>query len=94
MGISDRIFLRKRAIIKTINNELMNIAQIETSRHRASYNFVVNLLSGIADIPLLPQKTTINLEKAVDRQLTFLYIESINSTRTKLSIAGTCPDMP
>ena len=77
MGISDRIFLRKRAIIKTINNELMNIAQIETSRHRASYNFVVNLLSGIADIPLLPQKTTINLEKAVDRQLTFLYIESI-----------------
>ena len=77
MGISDRIFLRKRAIIKTINNELMNIAQIETSRHRASSNFVVNLLSGIADIPLLPQKTTINLEKAVDRQLTFLYIESI-----------------
>ena len=86
MGISDRILLIKRAIIKTINNELMNIAQIESSRHRASYNFVVNLLSGIADIPLLPQKTTINLEKAVDRQLTFLYIESINSTRTKLSI--------
>ena len=32
MGISDRIFLRKRAIIKTINNELMNIAQIEPSK--------------------------------------------------------------
>ena len=87
MGISDRIFLRKRAIIKTINNELMNIAQIETSRHRASYNFVVNLLSGIADIPLLPQKTTINLEKAVDRQLTFLPGQNFQS-------AGTCPDMP
>ena len=56
MGISDRILLIKRAIIKTINNELMNIAQIESSRHRASYNFVVNLLRRIAGIPLLPKE--------------------------------------
>ncbi len=32
MGISDRVLLIKRAIIETINNELMNIAQIEPSK--------------------------------------------------------------
>ncbi len=61
MGISDRVLLIKRAIIETINNELMNIAQIESSRHRASYNFVVNLLSGIAGIPLLPKENNYQL---------------------------------
>ena len=30
----DRILLRKRSIIETLNDELKNIAQIEHSRHR------------------------------------------------------------
>lgn len=34
MRISDRLLLRKRAIIETINDELKNIAQVEHSRHR------------------------------------------------------------
>ena len=70
MGISDRVLLRKRATIETINDELKNIAQIEHSRHRAFHNFVVNLLSGIAAYCFFPKKPTINLEKVVDRQLT------------------------
>lgn len=43
----DRILLRKRAVIETINDELKNIAQIEHSRHRSFTNFVVNLIGGI-----------------------------------------------
>ena len=31
MSISDRILLRKRAIIETVNDELKNIAQVEHS---------------------------------------------------------------
>jgi len=31
MSIADRILLRKRALIETVNNELKNIAQIEHS---------------------------------------------------------------
>jgi hypothetical protein len=35
MSVSDRVLLRKRALIETINDELKNIAQIEHSRHRS-----------------------------------------------------------
>ena len=48
MSVSDKLLLRKRAIIETVNDELKNIAQVEHSRHRSFGNFVVNLLGGIA----------------------------------------------
>ena len=35
MSIADKILLRKRALIETVNDELKNIAQIEHSRHRS-----------------------------------------------------------
>lgn len=70
MSLSDRVLLRKRAIIETINDELKNIAQIEHSRHRAFHNFVVNLLSGIAAYCLFPKKPAINIQRVVDNQLT------------------------
>ncbi len=58
----DRILLRKRAIIETINDELKNIAQIEHSRYRSFPNFIVNLIGGIAGLLPLPEKPMINLE--------------------------------
>lgn len=48
MSITDKILLRKRALIETVNNELKNIAQIEHSRHRSFNNFIANTLSAIA----------------------------------------------
>ena len=48
MSVSDRLLLRKRAIIETVNDELKNIAQVEHSRHRCFDNFIVNLLGAIA----------------------------------------------
>ncbi len=45
--IQDKILLRKRSIIETINDQLKNISQIEHSRHRSPNNFLVNLLAGI-----------------------------------------------
>ena len=44
MNVSDRLLLRKRAIIETVNDELKNIAQVEHSRHRSFDNFIVNIL--------------------------------------------------
>lgn len=35
MSIADKMCLRKRALIETVNDELKNIAQIEHSRHRS-----------------------------------------------------------
>ena len=48
MKISDRLLLRKRAIIETVNDELKNIAQVEHSRHRSFDNFIVNTLGALA----------------------------------------------
>lgn len=44
MSVSDRLLLKKRAIIESVNDELKNIAQVEHSRHRTFDNFIVNLL--------------------------------------------------
>ena len=44
MSAEDKILLRKRAVIETVNDELKNIAQIEHSRHRSFNNFIVNIL--------------------------------------------------
>ena len=42
MTIADKILVRKRAIIESINDELKNMAQLEHSRHRSVANFIVN----------------------------------------------------
>ena len=70
MSISDRLLLRKRAIIETVNDELKNIAQVEHSRHRCFDNFIVNLLGAIAAYCLFPKKPCINVQRTIDTQLT------------------------
>ena len=47
MPIIDKILLRKRSIIETINDQLKNISQIEHTRHRSIWNFMVNLICGL-----------------------------------------------
>ena len=39
MEMQDKILLRKRSVIETVNDELKNICQIEHSRHLSFYNF-------------------------------------------------------
>ncbi len=43
----DKILLRKRAIIETVIDQLKNISQIEHTRHRSFWNFLVNLVAGL-----------------------------------------------
>ena len=61
--VSDRILLRKRALIETINDELKNMAQIEHSRHRSVAGFTVNLMAGLAAYSFFPKKPMINVER-------------------------------
>ena len=70
MSVSDRLLLRKRAIIETVNDELKNIAQVEHSRHRSFDNFIVNLLGAISAYCFFPKKPCICVERTVDNQLT------------------------
>ncbi len=63
--ICDKILLRKRAIIESVNDFLKNICQIEHSRHRSRCNFIVNLVSGLAAYSFLPKKPSLQLGSLV-----------------------------
>lgn len=69
MTLNDRIILRKRAIIESINDELKNICLIEHTRHRSFNNFIANLISGIAAYCFLPKKPAIKVEFEKQAQL-------------------------
>ncbi len=62
MSVSDKILLRKRSIIETINDELKNICQVEHSRHRSFGNFLTNLISGLLAYSFLPKKPSIKYD--------------------------------
>src|SRR5438270_147339 len=47
LPLFDKLLLRKRSLVETINDQLKNISQIEHSRHRSPFNFFVNLIAGL-----------------------------------------------
>lgn len=59
MELRDKIYLRKRSIIETINDQIKNICQVEHSRHRSFHNFINNTLAAIAAYSFLPKKPTV-----------------------------------
>lgn len=69
MELSDKILLRKRAVIETVNDELKNICQVEHSRHRSVTNFFGNLIAGIIAYHFLPKKPAIKFETVKSNQL-------------------------
>jgi hypothetical protein len=70
MSLSDKILLRKRSVIETVNDELKNICQVEHSRHRSVVNFMANLVAGIIAYHFLPKKPSIKFETISTNQLT------------------------
>ena len=47
MPMIDKILLRKRSLIETVNDQLKNICHAEHSRHRSIFNFMVNIVSAL-----------------------------------------------
>jgi hypothetical protein len=62
LDVSDKLLLRKRAIIETIYDQLKNICQIEHSRHRSPMNFLVNLVAGLIAYCHQPKKPSLDLD--------------------------------
>lgn len=58
----DKLLLRKRSIIETVNDQLKNISQIEHSRHRSVTNFLVNLVAGLIAYTYQDKKPSLNLK--------------------------------
>jgi hypothetical protein len=67
MPLMDKILLRKRSLIETVNDQLKNIAQVEHTRHRSVLNFMVNLVAGLISYTRQPKKPTLRLHER-DRQ--------------------------
>lgn len=67
--LQDKIILRKRAVIESVNDELKNICQIEHTRHRSFTNFITNLIAGLLAYSFLPKKPSINVERVDTNQL-------------------------
>jgi hypothetical protein len=61
MRLEDKLLLRKRYIIETINDQLKNISQVEHTRHRKPANFAVNLIAGLIAYTFQPKKPSLNL---------------------------------
>ncbi|WP_335967355.1 IS982 family transposase [Galbibacter sp. PAP.153] len=59
--VYDKILLRKRAVVESVNDILKNQCQIEHTRHRSFDNFVTNLVSGLIAYSFYPTKPNINI---------------------------------
>ncbi|MCB0514550.1 MAG: IS982 family transposase, partial [Bacteroidetes bacterium] len=73
MTMSDKMLLRKRSVIETVNDELKNICQVEHSRHRSVCNFITNLIAGIIAYHFLPKKPSLKFGTFKSNQLTVFY---------------------
>lgn len=62
LNLSDKLLLRKRAIIETVFDQLKNISQIEHTRHRSFWNFLVNLASGLIAYSWREKKPSLNYD--------------------------------
>jgi hypothetical protein len=60
MDMTDKLLLRKRAVIESAHDFLKNICQAEHSRHRSIHNFLVNLLAALSAYSFLPHKPSIH----------------------------------
>jgi hypothetical protein len=68
MELKDKLLLRKRAIIETINDELKNLCQIEHTRHRSVNNFIMNILGALIAYCFFPKKPSLNIEEVKTNQ--------------------------
>ena len=63
MDMTDKILLRKRAVIESVNDFLKNVCQIEHSRHRSVANFIVNIISALVAYSFLPTKPSLHISQ-------------------------------
>lgn len=73
MTMRDKILLRKRSVIETINDQLKNICQAEHSRHRSFGNFITNLVASLIAYSFQEKKPAIKFETKTTNQVALFY---------------------
>ena len=59
----DKVYLRKRAIIESVNDVLKSTCQIEHSRHWSFDNFLGNLIASLTVYSFLYKKPSIKIQR-------------------------------
>ncbi len=62
MAMADKVMLRRRSPIETVNDALKNIRQVEHSRHRSFVDSIANLISGLVAYCFLPKEPSLRYE--------------------------------
>ncbi len=60
LDFMDKVYLRKRAVIESVNDALKNTCQMEHSRHRSFDNFLENLIAGLTAYSFLDKNLLSN----------------------------------
>lgn len=63
LSVEEKLMLRKRSLIETVNDQLKNISQVEHTRHRAGTGFLWNLAAALFAYCHQPKKPALNLGK-------------------------------
>ena len=63
--MNDKILLRKRSVIETVNDQLKNISYLVHSRHRSLHNFMLNLITALIAYTHQPKKPSLKLDEPV-----------------------------
>lgn len=61
--MNDKILLRKRSVIETVNDQLKNISYLVHSRHRSLHNFMLNLITALIAYTHQPKKPGLKLDE-------------------------------
>jgi Transposase DDE domain. len=61
MPMWDKIMLRKRPVIETINDALKNVCDVEHTRHRSIHNFIMNLIAALGAYCFFDKKPSIKV---------------------------------
>lgn len=69
LSATDKILLRKRAVIESVNDELKNICQLQHTRHRSINGFLFNIMSTLAAYSFFPKKPSLNIKMEKTNQL-------------------------
>lgn len=72
MDVTEKLLLRKRSLIETVNDQLKNVCQVEHTRHRSPANFLVHLIAGLVAYAKQPKKPSLNLGPFAKGQLALM----------------------
>ncbi|TGV01815.1 hypothetical protein EM932_14165 [Flavivirga rizhaonensis] len=65
----DAFLLRKRALVKSVNDELKNMYKIEHTRHRSVKGFLGNIVVALTTYCFFPKKPSLNITPIESNQL-------------------------